>query len=151
MSEPITREDFWDEIKRYESEYAYGSETILLGDAIDRCGGRDDDTPLDQEQAAWWLTAYRQYAAYEDARESIFKTTGERGGEPRAVAALIEALSEAVFDQGIFDGTERPPVLNRRDAAGNVYDSVPTAPKAKISRAEFIDQVTRHTPEEPTP
>jgi len=63
--------DLHDEIKRTEIAMAYGSETPLLGDWLARMYELVPDLPSDRgewseidvpdDEARWWLEAYRRY------------------------------------------------------------------------------------------
>lgn len=134
-TDQITRTEFWENIREYEGELAYGSETILLGHVTRDCGGEHDDAPLNQDNAAWWLEAYRNYATAESAVQAIRESMEERGADQRDADGLITEYMDRVIDDGVLNGDETPSIMRDKEDLGELYDDYAPLP---FSRDDFI-------------
>lgn len=88
-------------IKDMEGQLAYGSETILLGDAINNITNQWPADPEEHAEAAeWWIEAYDSLAEWE-------QLPGER----------TQDEVDEFFDRGLFDGESKPQILDDLRAA----------------------------------
>jgi hypothetical protein len=101
----MTYRELREQIRDYEGELAYGSETTLWGEfyrnpAVYREEGADDENDeVDEQEAIWWLTAYASLERYQDLP-----------------GATQDKYADEFFTAGLFNGDAEPSCLAEAEA-----------------------------------